>query len=65
MKAYQVCWTITTLNKYDDSNSGLVIVVAASLTRAISRFEREYDPRRVIESVILESKEVLIEGADS
>ena len=64
MKAYSICWKRTKENN-DDFTRGSVIVVADSVTRAISRFEREFDPRRVIESVYQESEEVLIEGADS
>jgi hypothetical protein len=65
MKAYAVYWRDDSLKKDDDENHGTTMVIADSVTRAISRFQREYDPRRVIESVYQECKEVLIEGADS
>ncbi len=61
MKAYSIDWSDRDKNS---TKSGVVLVIADSVVRAISRFEREFDPRRVVESVQLKFKEVLSEGAD-
>ncbi len=61
MKAYSVYWKDESMK---ETVSGNIIVVAESITKAIARFQKTAQPERIIESVYLEGKEVLIDGQD-
>ncbi len=67
MKAYKVEWTngVSLTDGNDDGalyRWGDVTVVADSLTKAIARFQKEYHPERIIQSVTVNNDDALVDS---
>ena len=58
MKAYQIYWVEK--SKKRNAKSGSTVVIHETIMKAIARFQGEFHPDRVIESIYNEGDEVLL-----